>query len=474
MKEKLPISHILISVCIAGFLYRFDFYSLSVSTPTIAHYFKVSTETVSLLYIIYLVVVSGGLLIAGRIGDKIGLKKTFGIGFLVYLIGSIAASIAWTETVLILFRVIQGIGLAFILTSAYATVSRHFSPGQRVAVFGLYSMSAQIGISLGCPVGGMLTEWFSWRGIFMTDALFGILGFITVCMCKNTESSGKAESDTNPIDYIGCVLWFFSVAIFLFALNKGQTFGWTSIMFWGLIMSSIIFGLLFVLREKRCKFPVLSVAMLGGKKGMIRFSIGMLAFAILAGNSFILPFFLKNLKLMSNSQIGFLFLIYSVTAAVISFQAKKLSPYLTPRKAVTISILTVSIGCILLFTGMKEQGLVPVMMFLLLFGIGFGLFFPNNNNLVMSSAPEGKRGVYAGIFNTFNNMGMAIGVCLFEVIFSFKTHHSDQLSHKTGSDASWMIPGFQNAYILAAAFGLTACLLSTWLMIKKRSVAKSA
>ena len=96
----------------------------------------------------------------------------------------------------------------------------------------------------------------------------------------------------------------------------------------------------------------------------------------------------------------------------------------------------------------------------IIMGMGFGLFFPNNNSLVMSQAPEGKKGVFSGLFNTFNNMGGAIGVCLFEVVYAWQTSHHEQLSISETANNSWMIAGFRDAYLLAVILGISASLIS--------------
>nr|NQU90849.1 MFS transporter [Bacteroidota bacterium] len=276
-----------------------------------------------------------------------------------------------------------------------------------------------------------------------------------------------ASRDQRPIDIIGSILWFFSIGILLFALNKGHRLGWTSMLFWILIGSSMVLAILFIIREIKSKNPIFPLGMLGGIKGVAALLIGVLVFSLIAGNAFLMPFFLENIKYLSSSEVGGLFLFFSVAAAIFSFLAGRLALRYKQRNLITIALLIGSLACIGFYFAMSLNGLVPVIIFLILLGIMVGLFLPNNNSLIMGLAPEGKKGVYSGIYDTFNNIGLAAGACIFEVVFAGKTDHILQTVQDKISSKNWMLPGFLDSYFLATVICVIGFLISLWLIKMK-------
>ena len=467
MKKRPPFSWLIVSVCIVAFLFRFDFYALSVALPSIARYYNVTTENISLIFTTYLVFVSAGLLIAGRIIDKIGLKNAFRVGFISFAVGSLMAALSPSEIFLILSRAVQGVGGAFLISTTFATVSQHFSKTTSVAVFGFIAISTELGSSFGSPAGGLLTQWISWRGLFFADSLLGIFGLFSIFMASKDFNKIAFKKDPRPLDIVGCLLWFLSIGLLIFALNKGHRLGWTSHTFITLILFSVLFGVLFYFRESRYACPLFPIKLVGGRQGLGALFIGFLAFSLIAGNSFLLPFFLEHVKQMTPSQVGLVFLAYSGSAALVSLNASKFAGMASQRVLISIALTLISIGFATMFFTINLHGFFHVIAFLIIMGIGFGLFFPNNNSLLMSQAPPGEKGVFSGLFNTFNNVGAAIGACLFEIVYAWQTSHIKQLASNEASDTSWMIPGFRDSYLLSVVIGITGLLISLSLLLKK-------
>ena len=467
MGKRPPFSWVIVSVCTVAFLFRFDFYGLSVALPTIAKYFKVSTENISLIFTTYLVFVSAGLLIAGRIEDKIGLKNGFNVGFIAFIVGSLLASISPSELFLVLSRAVQGIGGAFLISSTFATVSQHFSKTTSVAVFGFVAISTELGSSFGSPAGGLLTEWVSWRGLFLADSLLGAFGLLSIFMASKDFKKMAFKKDPRPLDIIGCLFWFLSIGLLIFALNKGHRLGWSSAVFLTLFLSSLLFGVLFYFRESRYAYPLFPMKLIGGIQGLGALLVGFLAFSLIAGNSFLLPFFLEHVKMLTPSQVGLVFLAYSASAAIVGLNAGKFARLASQRVLISVALALISIGFATMFFTINLDGFFHIFAFLIIMGIGFGLFFPNNNSLLMSHAPAGEKGVFSGLFNTFNNVGGALGACVFEIVYAWETSHIKQLAANDASDTSWMIHGFKDSYLLAVIIGVTSLLISLILLLKK-------
>lgn len=123
----------------------------------------------------YLVTIASILLIIGRVSDIFGKKKIYISGFAIFAVGSLLCSLAQSGEQLISFRVIQGIGASFIMTSGTALVSAAFPPGEQGRALGLNVMAVYLGLAIGPPLGGILTQSFGWHSIFLVNVPIAII-----------------------------------------------------------------------------------------------------------------------------------------------------------------------------------------------------------------------------------------------------------------------------------------------------------
>ena len=155
---------------------------------------------------------------------------------------------------------------------------------------------------------------------------------------------------------------------------------------------------------------------------------------------------------------------YSIVYMTVSLAAGRMADNVNPHKLCTIGMAGVA-GIALLFSLLlKQNGLWPVFVFFVIFGLSFALFFSPNNKVVIGAAPPGKQGVVSGVFRMVLNLSMACGICLFESVFSAAGHLPDQISPAlVALFRGPLISGFQSAYFLGGLLGLLAvvfCVLS--------------
>jgi MFS family permease len=454
---------ILFTSCFAIFVWRLDLYTVSISLPTISRHFGVGTDTASFVVISYSLFLSSSLLIVGRIEDVVGPIRVLGWGFLIFALGGLCSCLSPSISVVILARSVQGVAGAIIISSVYAMVSGLLPMHARGGAFGLVSACAALGIAVGTPLGGAISGWISWRGVFLLAVGLGLVG--AALAFKTIPSVGNKHKDLrSSLDVSGAILSFLSLFLVLLALNRMSQFGWNSPVIIGILMASAIPGILFVYREKRSIAPLVSLSLIGNTRSICAFLVGVLTLGALSGNALLMPFYLEMIKGLTPQSSGTAFLIYSLTFAVTAFIVGRVAENVHPRLLVTAALLTGIGACLYFVVTLGNQGNVGYLAFLFLLGLSVGLFLPPNNYALMNRAPEGAKGAFSSLYNIFNNLGWAIGACLSEAVFSRYVHSVPGVNSHRGISREILVMGFEHAYMVIGALLFGALILSVILL----------
>jgi EmrB/QacA subfamily drug resistance transporter len=454
---------ILFCACFTIFAWRLDTYTVTISLPTISRHFDVATNTVALVVICYSLLISSSLLVVGKIEDIYGIRRLLVWGFLIFALGGVGAALSPSITFLILARSVQGVAGAILISSVYAIVCELLPEGKRGRAFGLVSASAGLGVAVGAPLGGMISGLLSWRGVFLLDVCLGLVGAAVVL--KTVPSTEKKEKDVrSKFDISGAVLSFLAVFLMLFALNRASRLGWGSPVIPGCLLASVIFGVLFVFKEKRSVAPLVDLRLFGDYRPYYGLIVGVLMFAAMSGNAILMPFYLEMIQGMTPQLAGSIFLAYSLTRVVTSPFAGRIADGVPPRFLVTAALL-IGAGAFFFFGFIvRVPGNRYFIVFLILWGLSVGSYLPANNHVVMRHAPENKRGAFSSLYNVFNNLGWAIGACLSESVFS---HYIScgmlGVTHR-GASPKLLIEGFHYTYVLGGVLLLVALIPSAILL----------
>jgi len=447
---------IVISVAFSSFMARLNNYTVNVSLPTISRDFNVGTGEASRIVMSYLLIITSSLLLFGKLADRLGLKRIFIIGYIVFVAGSFLCGIAHDINTLIGSRMVQGVGSAMLLATSFAIISK-FIPSDRTGwAFGITSTASALGVATGAPVGGLITGYFSWHWVFLINVPIGIIAFIIASRKIPDERPRTRTGEPERFDFIGAVLSFSGLAILLRALNMGKELGWGSPSIILSFLASIIVLSLFLIREKRCSAPLLDLALFKDLRFTFVLSATFMAYLLIAGNAFLMPFYLEIIKGLNPQKTGMMLLVYSIIYVIISPYAGRLSDKIRPGFLCIIAMISAT-ACSLFFSfTLQFQGFLFIFIFLIWLALSYVLFFSPNNNQVMSLAPENKHGIASGLFNTTTNLSYVFGVAIFETVFS---HAIPGVSSAKASLLNSDIPheillkGFQATYI----FGGLAC-----------------
>lgn len=450
---------IVISVAFSSFLVRLNNYMVNISLPTITRSFGVTSSDASRIISSYLLIITTTLLLFGKLGDRIGLKRVFISGYVIFTVGSLMCGLSHDIDMLIGSRFVQGIGSAMLLAVSFAIISHFLPEGNTGWAFGITSTASALGVATGAPVGGIITGYLSWNWAFFINVPVGIVAVIVAMKYipgtkPGSSSAPEREGGRKGFDFLGAILSFAGLGLLIYGLNNGNKEGWLSPLVIGCLVSSLILIGVFVAWERRHRDPLLHLDLFLDSRYAFALIATFLVYMLISGNAFLMPFYLEVVKGLNAQAAGMMLLIYSIIYVILSPVSGRLSDRVNPAMLCTIAMTSATV-CVLFFSfTLHWQGLTVVTVYLVWLALSLVLFFSPNNNQIMRFAPPDKKGVSSALFNTTTNLGMVVGVTVIEVVFSAVAYDSAGPTGKaalkdlvgTGSVTS----GFTHAYLTGA------------------------
>ena len=222
---------IFIAVAVGTFMSALDGSVVNVVWPAMGDSLHVNVAPIEWVIIIYLLVVSGTLLIFGRLGDLRGYKKTYVAGFALFVVGSALCGLSPNVYVLVAFRGFQALGAAMLFAASPAILTSNFPPQRRGQVLGLQGTFTYLGLTVGPPLGALLAARFGWPAIFYINVPVGMAAIFLAWRSSSPADSGfeTRSGSTSP----GAVTFLLGLVALVLALNMELGWGWTSPRFSG-------------------------------------------------------------------------------------------------------------------------------------------------------------------------------------------------------------------------------------------------
>jgi len=386
-----------------------------IALPSIANELHTSLITLVWIAIGYWVVTASMLLTFGRLADMFGRVKLYNLGFALFTIGSGLCCVSQTGEQLILFRIIQALGAAFIFSNSSAILSDSFPESERGKALGINQISIVVGSVMGLVIGGALTSYFGWRSIFWINIPIGI--FATVWAFSKLKELGTIKKE--KIDWLGNLLF----AGGLISILLGITFGSFHLLNIFEITLFILVGIsllvLFYKNEKKVSFPMMDLSLF--KLRLFTSSNIAIFFNSLARGAFtfMMVFFLQGPTMLLNPLESGIYLIpvslaLAIVAPITGWFYDKYRSQIISQTGLIISAM----GFILLATLGSRISYADAILPLALIGAGLGIFTSPNRATIMNSVPPNRRGVAAGISTTLVMAGSAFSIGLVFLIFS--------------------------------------------------------
>ena len=216
---------ILFSIAFATFMVNADSYIVNISLPVIADYFHVGTEAVSWVVMSYQLTVTALLLVFGTLGDRIGIKRLFMLGYAVFTLSSLFCAISPTLGWLVASRALQGIGASVLYALTPAMVPRYLPLEQRGPAFGALATAAALGISVGTPLGGLITGLLSWHWAFLINIPIGIVAMLVAKRVLPMDQSASEKAPLPSFDYAGSFFSALALVSLIYSFSKLNSLG---------------------------------------------------------------------------------------------------------------------------------------------------------------------------------------------------------------------------------------------------------
>src|ERR1035437_2837711 len=240
---------ILITVIVGTFLGRLDQTIVNLALPKIIEDFSISMSSAGWIATAYIIANAIFVPIWGKLGDTIGRKKVYILGFSIFIVGSVLAGLSWNLSSMIVFRIIQAIAGSADYPTAMAIIAVTFKEGkERAQALGIWSSSFAAAIVFGPLLGGALIDSFGWRSVCLINLPIGLLG---IYMALRFINESRSEIKTKFFDWWGAITLGGALSAFVLVLDKGPDWGWLSVGSLVCYFFSITLTALFIKIEKK-------------------------------------------------------------------------------------------------------------------------------------------------------------------------------------------------------------------------------
>lgn len=462
----------LLSIGLFAFMSTLDGSIVNIALPTISRELGVGMQEVTWTVTVYLVVISGLLLLFGRLGDLMGKTTIFRYGTLIFTVGSLLAGFNFGLSFLIVARIVQAIGAAMTMSNSFGITSMISTPSTRARSMSIIAMFVSLGLISGPAVGGVLLQFLPWSYIFWLNVPIGIIAAAVghSVLPRETQSTHIKE-----VDIIGASQLFLLIVVLFLSLNSLQSLGYASTLTWlGLFITVMLF-IWFIMTERRVKHPLLALAIFKNKLFNISVISSLLVFTSSACNNILMPFYLQNYRHFTAGFSGLL--LMSIPAAMFIFApiSGVLSDKLN-KEVITIVGLT---GLVISQFGYiffhSESSFIWLIGTFILNGAAAGLFQSPNNALVMENVTHQYFGIAGSLNALARNMGFVLGTVLATTLLfiSMSTQLNRHVTDYVPQHPEVFLNGMHFAFYVSLGLILVAwCLIAYRLWRNSGHIAK--
>ena len=427
MRRWLP----LIILAAAQFVMVLDSSVMNVSISQIVDDLDTTVTGVQLAITAYTLVMAAFMLVGAKLGDIWGRDRAFGIGLVIYGLGSLTTALSPNLAVLLVgWSLVEGLGAVLVIPAIAALVAANYEGKDRAFGFGIIGGVAGAAIAVGPVIGGWVTTNFSWRYVFVGEVVVVI--FILIVR-RRMQAAPKPEHPPK-LDVVGAALSAAGLGLIVFGILRSSSWGWVQpidaltiggkeITPFGfsvvpfLILAGVFllwfFGLWEGRRERLGQDRLLDRALLGIATLRAGLATLMAQQLVLMGTFFVLPVYLQVVLGLDAFETGKRLLPMSVTMLIAALGGPKLSARLAPRLVVRIGLFAMVVAALILVGTIDvDLNALAFKLSLALFGVGAGLLMSQLGNVIISSAPPDQTNEAGGLQGTAQNLGSSLGTAL--------------------------------------------------------------
>jgi EmrB/QacA subfamily drug resistance transporter len=453
----------LVVIAVSQLMIVLDASIVNIALPSAQHALHISNANRQWVVTAYTLAFGGLLLLGGRIADYVGRKRIFIIGLIGFAASSALGGLAPDAALLFGARALQGAFAAIMAPAALSLLTVTFTePKERATAFGVYGGISGGGAAIGLILGGVLTEFASWRWCLLVNVPVALLAAAgALYLIKESRAEGDAHYDIP-----GAVTVTVGLVALVYGFTKAETNGWassTTIVF--LVLAAVLL-VAFILIEQRSAHPLLPLRVMLERNRGGSFLASLLIGSALFGMFLFLTYYLQGTLHYSALKTGFAFMPFSVGVIVSAAAASKLLPRIGPRSLMVAGMALSTVG-MSWFTqiGVSTSFAAYVLPAEVVMSLGLGLVFVTLSSTALIGVADHDAGVASALVNTTQQVGGSLGTALLNTVAASATVGYLSSHHQAGAAATALVHGYSVAFVVAAVV-LGAGVISSVLLIR--------
>lgn len=438
---------------------------VNVALPQMQAYFNTNRDTITWVATGYFLAQAAVIPVVGYVSDRVGSKLVFMVALALFTLGSGMCALAPTETVLIAFRVLQGIGGGALFPIAFAIIFRVFPPQERGPASAVIGVPVLLAPAFGPTIGGYLTSTFDWHAIFLINVPVGVVALTLAYLVLHGRASERAAHDVpattgRRFDLAGSLLSIAGFTAVVYAISEAGNTSWHNQTVIRFLVAGCVLLVAFIVVELVVPDPVMDVRLFLNYTFAISNLLMWATAAFLFGTLLLLPVFFENVQNLTPLTTGEILILQGVAAAVATVAAGRLYNIAGPRMIVALGFILITLGTYgftqltVNATGAGLQG------WLILRGLGLGLTMIPLQTLSVSVVSNQAMARASSLVNVMRQVFSAVGVSALTTYFSQQTlHHAATIqSQFLAAQRAHTVPGGV-AGVCFRAVGANASLL---------------
>ncbi len=422
--------------CMSLFIVGLDVTIVNVALPSIGRELHAGVSGLQWIIDAYTLVLASLLMLSGSTADRLGRRRTFQTGLVLFTAGSLLCSLAPGLGWLVAFRMLQAVGGSMLNPVAMSIIANTFiEPRERARAIGIWGGVIGLSMALGPIAGGLLVETVGWRGIFWVNVPVGIAALALTALFVPESRAPRRRK----LDPIGQLLIIVLLAALVYALIEGPGSGWTSPKILGCFGLAVAALLTLAAYEPRCAEPLIDPRFFRSAPFSGAVVIAICAFATLGGFLLVNTLYLQDVRGFTPLLAGAYTLPMAAMTAICSPLSGRLVGARGTRPPLLTAGLSITAAGVIMAHVASDTATITLLVSYVLFGLGFGMVNAPITNSTVSGMPREQAGVAAGVASTSRQIGSSLGVAVIGSATISALHGPFRLGFATASHAGWWI-----------------------------------
>jgi EmrB/QacA subfamily drug resistance transporter len=455
----------LIIITTAVFMTVLDIAIVNVALPSIGTHLRFTQDNLQWLITAYALTFGGFLLLGGRAADLLGRRRVFLAGLVLFTVASLVCGLSNSEALLIVARGVQGLGAALLTPAALSIVMTTFEEGaERNKALGIWGAVAGSGAAAGVLLGGVLTKYLGWEWIFWVNVPVGAACLV---LTPRFVRESRVESARHRYDVAGATTITAGLILLVFAVSKAPDVGWSSARTIGLLVTSAVLVVAFILIETRTEQPLLPFSIFRVRAVAGANVVGFLLGGAIFGSFFLLTQYMQNVLSYSPVEAGVAFLATAGTSVLAAGVAQALVTRVGVKPILALGMALLAFGQFW-YTMVSVDGTYSVDLLpgYLATGVGIGFAFVPVSIAALAGVEHDDAGLASGLINTTQQIGGALGTA---IVSSVAASHASTLRSEGSSAVASITGGYAWGFWVGFFFAC-AGVVAALTMIRREDV----